>query len=147
MSKWIYMIIKGQGHSLILVQGHSDSTFSNLFSLESLCRLKPNFMWLLRGMEIVFNYLGHMTKMAAMPIYGKNIKKSSSPEPKGRWPWNLICSIGYSSTNKFIQVMTLGWPWLILLQGQIWSLCFCMWKKVKTMTFFRHYYSLWYKSC
>ena len=27
---------------------------------------------------------GHMTKIAAMPIYGKNLKKSSSPEPKGR---------------------------------------------------------------
>ena len=24
---------------------------------------------------------GHMTKMATMPIYGKNLKKSSSPEP------------------------------------------------------------------
>ena len=29
------------------------------------------------------NSLGHMTKMAAMPIYGKNLKKSSSLEPKG----------------------------------------------------------------
>ena len=28
------------------------------------------------------NGLGHMTKMAAMPIYGKNIKKSYSPKPK-----------------------------------------------------------------
>ena len=27
------------------------------------------------------NGLGHMTIMAAMPIYGKNLKKSSSPEP------------------------------------------------------------------
>ena len=27
---------------------------------------------------------GHMTKMAAIPICGKNLKKSSSPEPKGR---------------------------------------------------------------
>ena len=27
------------------------------------------------------NELGHMTKMATMPIYGKNLKKSSSPEP------------------------------------------------------------------
>ena len=25
---------------------------------------------------------GHMTKMAAMPKYGKNLKKSSSPEPE-----------------------------------------------------------------
>ena len=29
---------------------------------------------------------GHMTKMAATPIYGKNLKKSSSPEPFGRLP-------------------------------------------------------------
>ena len=27
------------------------------------------------------NELDHMTNMAAMPIYGKNLKKSSSPEP------------------------------------------------------------------
>ena len=30
------------------------------------------------------NELGHMTKMAAMPIYDKNLKKSSSPEPIDR---------------------------------------------------------------
>ena len=27
---------------------------------------------------------GHMTKMTATPIYGKNPLKSSSPEPEGR---------------------------------------------------------------
>ena len=32
-------------------------------------------------MKINTNELGHMTKMAAMPIYGKNLKNSSSPEP------------------------------------------------------------------
>ena len=32
-------------------------------------------------MKITTNELGHMTYMAAMPIYGKNLKKSSSPEP------------------------------------------------------------------
>ena len=32
-------------------------------------------------MKIYTNELGHMTNMAAMPIYGKNLKKSSSPEP------------------------------------------------------------------
>ena len=31
-------------------------------------------------MKIYINELGHMTNMAAMPIYGKNIKKCSSPE-------------------------------------------------------------------
>ena len=32
-------------------------------------------------MKIYTNELGHITNMAAMPIYGKNLKKSSSPEP------------------------------------------------------------------
>ena len=34
------------------------------------------------GMKVYSNGPGHMTKMAAMPIYGKNLKKSS-PESKG----------------------------------------------------------------
>ena len=34
------------------------------------------------GTKVYINSLGHMTKMAAMPIYDKNLKKSSSPEPE-----------------------------------------------------------------
>ena len=76
-----------------------------------------------------------MTKMAVMPIYVKNLKNSSSPEPKGWWPWNLVCSIGCSSTTKFVQMMTLGWPWPILLQCQIWFLMLLCGEKGKTMDF------------
>ena len=32
-------------------------------------------------MKIYANELSHMTNMAAMPIYGENLKKSSTPEP------------------------------------------------------------------
>ena len=35
-------------------------------------------------MKIYINELGHMTNMAAMPIYSKNLKKSSFPEPVDR---------------------------------------------------------------
>ena len=36
-------------------------------------------------MKIYTNEVGHMTNMAAMPIYGKNLKKKSfSPEPIDR---------------------------------------------------------------
>ena len=77
--------------------------------------------WRRTGMKICTNELGHMTNMAAMPIYGKNLKKSSSPEPLDPWPWNLVCNIVYGSTTKVVQIMTLGWPWPILRQGQIWS--------------------------
>ena len=33
------------------------------------------------GMKIYTNELGHMTNMAGMPIYVKNLKRSSSSEP------------------------------------------------------------------
>ena len=71
-------------------------------------------------------------KLSCMPIYGKNLKKYSSLEPNSRWSWNLVCSIKYSSTTKFFQMMTLGWPWP---QGQIWSLMLFIWEKIKTMDF------------
>ena len=35
------------------------------------------------GTNVCSNGPHHITKMATMPIYGKNLKKSSSPEPKG----------------------------------------------------------------
>ena len=31
-------------------------------------------------MKIYTNELGHITNMATMPIYGKNLNKSSTPE-------------------------------------------------------------------
>ena len=46
---------------------------------------------------------GHMTKMAAMPIYGKTLQKSS-PEPAGQFRRNLICSIGNYCSNDDLEV-------------------------------------------
>ena len=87
------------------------------------------------GTKVCSNSPGHMTKMTAMPIYDKNLKKSYSPEPNGWWPWNLVCSIGGSSTTKCVQMVTLGWPWHILRQGQIWYLMLLYGKKVKQWIF------------
>ena len=82
------MNIKGQGHSLTLVQGHSRfTTYSNFFSLETARPIEAKFHVELpreRGMKVCSNGPGLITKMAAMPIYGKNIKISSSLEPKSR---------------------------------------------------------------
>ena len=79
-----------------------------------------------------------MTKMAAMPICGKNLKKSSSLEPKGRWPWNLVCSIGCMSTTctKFVQMMTLGWPWQFTARSNLVPYAF-VWEKGKTIDFLK----------
>ena len=60
------------------------STISNVFSSETAWPVKAKFYleppWE-GGMKVYINGPGHMTKMAAMPIYGKNLKKSSS-EPE-----------------------------------------------------------------
>ena len=61
--------------------------------------------------KIYAKYFGHMTKMTAMPIYGKNLLKSSSPEPEGLWYWDLVCSIGDVGPTKFVQMIILSWPW------------------------------------
>ena len=56
-------------------------TFSNVFSSETAWAIKAKFYveppWE-RGTKVYINGPGHMTKMAAMPIYGKNLKKYSS---------------------------------------------------------------------
>ena len=75
------------------------------------------------GMKVCSNVLVHMTKMASRPIYGKNLQNSPSLEPRGRWHWKLVYNIWYSSTAKFLQMMTLDWPWPLLWHGQI---CFLM---------------------
>ena len=64
-------------------------TFSNIFSFETTGPIKAKFHveppWD-GGTKVCSNGPGHITKMAAMPIYGKKPKKNSSPEPKGRRP-------------------------------------------------------------
>ena len=59
--------------------------FSNVFSAETAWSIKAKFYveppWE-GGTKVYINGPGHMTKMAAMPIYGKNLKKSSSQEPE-----------------------------------------------------------------
>ena len=72
-------------------------TFSNVFSSETAWPIKAKFYveppWE-GGTKVCINGPGHMTKMAATLIYGKNLKKSSSPEPAGQFPRNLVYSIG-----------------------------------------------------
>ena len=64
------MSIKGQGHSLPLVKGHSDFKVKTCFSHIQLGDWNQNSYESLRENrnEIYTNELGHMTNMAAMPI-------------------------------------------------------------------------------
>ena len=77
MSTWAYTNIKGQGHLLTLVQGHSESTFSNYCFLttagpiEAKFHVEPPWDW---GTKVCSNGPGHMTNMAVMPIMVKTLK-------------------------------------------------------------------------
>ena len=102
--------------------------------------------WRRTGMKINTNELGHMTKMAAMLIYGKNLKKSSSPEPIDRWPWDLVCSIVYVSTTKIVQIISLGWHDPFYAKLKFGHIGFCMGKS-ENYLFLRNYCSLRSQSC
>ena len=56
----------------------SSSTISNIFFSETACPIKAKFYveppWVGRT-KVCSRHLGHMTKMAARPIYGKNPSK------------------------------------------------------------------------
>ena len=41
-------------------------------------------------------------------IMVKTLQKSSSPEPVGQFPRNLVCSTGNLSPSYFAKMMTLG---------------------------------------
>ena len=76
--------IKGQGHSLTLIKGHSDLKVKTCFFSKTVGSFESKIHMKAYGsieMTIYTNEVGHMTNMAAIPIYGKNLKKSSSPEP------------------------------------------------------------------
>ena len=73
-----------------------------------------------------------MTTMAATPIYGKTLKSLLLRKQKAddRETWYVA-----SGATKFVQMMTLSWPWPVLRQGQIWSLLLLYGKKVKQWIF------------
>ena len=106
--------------------------FQTSFPKKSLGRMKPNFIWGV-GMKICSNVTGHMTKMASRPI----LKKHSFFGNKSLMTLKLGISIRYSSTTKFVQIMTLGWPWQFLWHGQI---CFLMllqvWKLIQLIVMY-----------
>ena len=134
---WAYRICRPPS-SIVVRRPHSSNIFSSETTKPIKVKIQMEPPWD-GGTKGCSNGPGLMTKMVAMPIYCKNIKNLLLWNQKRRWSLNLECSIGCSSTTKFVQMMTLGCPWPILRQGQIWSL---IWGKGKTLDFFRNYWSL-----
>ena len=68
------------------------------------------------------------------PYIVKTLKKSS-PERIDWWPWNLICSIVYTSPSKLVQIITLGWSWPIYAKVKFGYIGFCMGKSENYVLF------------
>lgn len=67
---------------------------SNCFSSETACLFEFKFLWKAYNSKKIKKYSndsGHMTMMANMAIYDKKNLQSSSPEPVGWYPLNLVC--------------------------------------------------------
>ena len=75
------------------------------------------------GNKICSRHLGHITKMAATPIYGKNPSKLFFSR-------NLVCRIGDSSPPLIVQMMTLEFKAKSNLEMSAF-----LWQKVKTVNF------------
>ena len=74
---------------MTLAKGPLSVKFSKDFSSENTSPISIKFhMQPLDGggKKVYIFRPGHMTKMAATPIYGKKLKKSSSPETLSRLP-------------------------------------------------------------
>ena len=108
------------------------STFSNIFSSETTGSIEAEFHveppWD-GGTNIYLNDPGNMTKVAAMPIYGKNLKnlllRNQKADDLETWYAALSAQV---LTNLFK-----WWPWadLDLFYGEVkfGPLCFCMGKR------------------
>ena len=75
-----------------------------------------------------------MTKMATMPIYGKNLWKSSAQNRMADDLDSRYATL-VAQALSFVQMMTLDWPWSILWQGQNLSLRLLYGKKAKQWIF------------
>ena len=71
-----------------------------------------------KKMKICWHDAGHMTKMAATPIYGKKPFKNLLRNRQADFHETWYVASG-TPAHHSVQMMTLEWPWPILRQGQI----------------------------
>ena len=91
------------------------SVYVNIFTsspLKLLGRLKPNFIRSLLGKgetKVYSNGPGHLTKMAAMSIYGKNLKKNLLLRNQTTDDFEILyATLGAQVLPSLFKMMTLG---------------------------------------
>ena len=135
------------------------------YSIEWLCRPSTHFNHLLlrnrwaNQSQISYGFLlgwGNeslfkVTKMAAIPIYGKNSSEIFFSETSRPMTFELVYSINDSGPTKFLQMMIQGWPGPTSQLNQLCSLMLLYGKTYKSIKIgakliHRDYWSLWTES-
>ena len=98
-------------------------------------------------MKIYTNELGHITNMAAMPIYGKNLKKiflsrTNRPMTLKLSMWHSLCEY-YQGCSNYDPGLTLTH---FMPSSNLVTLAF-VWEKVKIIYFSFNYCSVRSQSC
>ena len=124
------MNIKGQGHSLTFVHGQSDSTFSNFFCSETARSIEAKF-----NMKPLWDVTNEkLFKCSRLHVDAHIWWKTSKIFFGTKRPMTLKLGIQHRVLKYYqcFHMMTLGWPWPFLWQGQI---CFRMllhgWKLIQ----------------
>ena len=135
----------GKGLFLTLAISHLHMEIKLAFLKNHWVNLIIFCMLAFRFMEMkIYKYnASQMTKMAAMPVYGKFPLKILFPGPQERLHWNFVWSIRDSIPSHFVQVITLGWPWPIFGKVRVWNLSFYI-QKCDNDGFSGNYCSLWH---
>ena len=94
-----------------------------------------------RGFKMYLNVPCHMTKMATTPIYGKILKKSSSPEPVNDSNVTWCVTSGTLFCHGLYKSQTLVDIDLFYNKEKISHICFSIEKSVKS-GFFRTFCSM-----
>ena len=120
MSTWTLMNVKGHDHSLTFIQGHSDSTFSNFFCSETARLIEAKFHMAPASDVGNENLFQCPRSHDHAHIWWKTKNLLRNQEAK-----TLKLGIQHRVLEKYqcFHMMTLGWPWPFLWQGQI---CFRM---------------------
>ena len=88
-------------------------------------------------MKIYTNELGHMTNMAVMPIYGKKLKRSSSPEPIDHDLETLYVALSMQVLPRLFKLL----PWADLdtfyAKVKFGDIGFCMGKSENYLFFWK----------
>ena len=132
------MSIEGQGHYLTLAQGRVHNKNSNRIFSETFGPFLTEFCmkaFRYKEMKICYHNPGHMTEMAATPIYGKNPSKFFFSGTEGPISTKLLPIIVCSNDDSGVTLTN------FTSRSNLVTLAFSI-RKSENSGFFRNYCSL-----